>query len=721
MAKSRKKNSQAAAKQPVRTSPAPQPARTVRPAGSSDSMSAAQRVAWVSLHLLIFITPLIIANWTWLGFDLPFTYDQFDIMKVLAQRVFTLIAFGAWAWDIFTRGGRIRLSKIDYLVLALLGWVLLTTITSIHPPTALFGKYRRFEGLLAFVNYAAVFFLVMQFADRASRIRSLARTLFYSGTLVSLYGVLQYVGTDFIRWGNLPFDANRAFSTYGNPDLLGGYIVFPLIISLALALSEEDTVWRSVYWVGFLTTVACWIVAFTRGSWVGGAFGLVIFFFVAFRHTVRLKAIDWGFIGATFAAGTALVIRSLSAESKVMNVWLRLQSIFDPADASSASRLQIWQAAIDAIKARPILGFGADTFRLVFPRYKPAEYVEAAGYLSVADNVHNYPLQITAALGIPGFVLLYGTFGAAAWFSAPLIFGKREGTERLVLAGFWTACAAYLGTMMFGLSVTGSTVFLWISMAVVLAPVARVVEVRSFSWGTAAAAVSLVLVGLLLIGSFVYTSADSHYLKARIVARGDGRVAEAKRAIELNPYNDMYRTELALAYVDNAVGAVTALQSSSDDQTRAAARAAFETAERELKSVIEFVPWEYDNYVFIVNLYTLGGRYLDEAYLDDGVEWGLKGIEVEEYGPAIKFQLANVYVLQGEYDLAYEQVAYAVDLDPNYSDAWVLLGEIEIQRGNEDAAVKAFETALARKPELTSVRDRLEKLQASMSAEATGQ
>jgi putative inorganic carbon (HCO3(-)) transporter len=588
----------------------------------------------------VFITPLIISNWTWLGFRLPFTYDQFDIIKVYSQRVFTLIALGAWSWHLFTTGGRLRRTKIDYFVLALLGWVLLTTFTSIHPPTAFFGKYRRFEGFLAFLNYATIFFLITQFADRASRIKAFANTLFYSGTLVSFYGVLQYLGMDPIQWGNLPFETNRAFSTYGNPDLLGGFLVFPLAISLALALAEDDLKMRVVYWSGFLVTVACWIVAFTRGAWVGGTVALIVLAVIAFRHNVKFNAVDWSFIASIGAVATALVIISLNATSSVMNVWLRLKSIFDVNDGSARTRFEIWEAAWDATKARPILGHGADTFRLVFPRYKPPEYVADAGYLSVADNVHNYPLQVTSALGIPGFLILYGTFAAAAWFSAPLVFAKREGPDRLVLGGFWAACVGYLTGLTFGLSVTGSTFLLWVCMALVLAPLARVIVVkRPGTWGVIAAAVSLVVCAALIAGSTVYITADNHYLKARVFARGENRVAEARRAIELNPYNDMYRAELALAYVDNAVQAVTQLASSqgADPNALAVAQNQFALAEAELKDVIEFVPWEYDNYVFIANLYNLGADYLDAGYVDDAVEWARKGVEVEEYGPPVRY------------------------------------------------------------------------------------
>ena len=44
----------------------------------------------------------------------------------------------------------------------------------IHPPTALLGQPGRHEGLLAFVNYAVIYHLVLQYADRSSRVRTLA-------------------------------------------------------------------------------------------------------------------------------------------------------------------------------------------------------------------------------------------------------------------------------------------------------------------------------------------------------------------------------------------------------------------------------------------------------------------------------------------------------------------------------------------------------------------
>ncbi len=685
------------------------------------AMSTQQKIVWVCLNALVIVVPIAMSNWTWLGFDLPMTYDQFDIIKVVLQRGLVLIALSAWAWQMFVRGGKLRRTKIDYLVLILLGWILLTTVLSIHPPTAVFGKYRRFEGFISFVNYALIFFLMTQMVDRASRIRSLARSLFIGGFIVSLYGVMQYMGIDPVKWGNLPFEANRAFSTYGNPDLLGGYLIFPLAIGLALALSEKDTTWRVIYWLGFLTSVACWIVAFTRGAWIGGIVALVLVGVVAFLHRVKLNAVDYSFMGAIGAVATTLVVVSLSAASQVMNVIARLASILDFGSGSARTRFEIWQAAIDAIKDRPIFGFGADTFRLVFPRFKPVEYVADAGYLSVADNVHNYPLQITAALGIPGFLLLYGTFGAAAWFSAPLIFRRHEGSDRLVLAGFWAAAAGYLAHLMFGISVTGSSFLLWVAMAVVLSPLARTVDIKAPRWGIWAAVVAVVLAIALSVGNLVYMRADYHYLRARVVDQGPTRVEQVERALALNPYNDMYRAELGLAHIDNMVAYFSQARSLPEAEAGPyiqSAQSEFLKAEEALLDTIEFVPWEYDNYVFLANLYNVAADTLDPAYREQAVEIARQGMEVEEYGPAIRYQLARALMELGEYDEAREHAETAARMDPRYFEIVMLLGEINLKDGDLEAAKAAYETARGMNPSYAGLEDTLQSIEESLAAQS---
>lgn len=686
-------------------------------------MTATERIAWYCLHAMLFAVPLGMSNWTWLGFQLPFTFDQFDIIKVALLRGFTIIALAAWIWHIAVEGGRLRRTKVDYLILALLAWIVLTTFTSIHPPTAFFGKYRRFEGLVSFVNYAAIFWLTTQFTDRASRIKSLARTFFFSGSIVSLYGIMQYVGLDPIRWGSLPFEPNRAFSTYGNPDLLGGFLVFSLVISFALAMAEEDSTWRAVFWVGTIINSIAWIVAFTRGAWIGGAVGLAIVVFAMVRQKSKLTTVDSWFVAAMAVLSSIITVRSLTAASEVMNVWKRFSSILNVRDQSAVTRFQIWQAAIDAIKERPILGYGADTFRLVFPRFKPEGYVEKAGYLSVADNVHNYPLQTMSALGIPGFLLLYGVFAVVLWLSAPIVFAKENSRDRLLMVGFWAAAVGYLVQLFFGIAVTGSGFLLWVSMAIVLSPLAKTIQVKAPSWGIAAAATTVVLACALLVGNVVYVVADNHYLQARVFAQEASRVAEVRAAIALNPYNDQYRAELGVAYADLAVaylGQVDTLSEPGQDpkaleSARNTAEIYLKEAEAAFNDVIEFVPSEYDNYVFLSNLYNMAGDYFGEDYYAKAVEVAKRGTEVEPYGPAVRLQLARGLVGTGDLAGAQKELEYAVGLDSRYVEGWSLLGQVRLTLGDTAGAKEAFGQVSRLRPEDTRVSDFLQQLDSSQT------
>ncbi len=688
-----------------------------RPVTASLSESTTDRIVWICLHLLVSLVPLAVANPSVIGIQaMPITYDQFDIVKVFVMRALVTIGAAAWLWGLLTRGARVRVPREIWVVVAFLAWVALTTVFSVHPLTALFGKYRRFEGLISFVTYAVAFFLALQVVDRPSRIRSLARTLVVSGVLVSAYGVAQRLGLDPARWGTLPFESLRAFSTYGNPDLLGGYLMFPLAVSLGLALSEERQGARVAYWGAFAITGLCLLVSYVRGAWIGGTLAIIVMGVAAFRVRARWGSTDWGAVGVAAVLAAIETVRSLRSTDGVTNVFERIRSIFEFGQGSALTRFQIWQAAIAAIKERPILGWGADTFRLLFPRFKPLAYTATAGYLSVADNVHNYPLQLASAIGIPGVLIAYGFFAWTLIRSARHAFASQAGGSRLAYTGFWAASLGYIVHLFFGLSVTGSTIFLWLSLGVLLSPSARVHEVEAPSWGVVPAAGVLLVAGALLVGNVIYLRADNYHLKARILSNGMARVENAKRAVELNPSNDMYRTEVGLAWQDLFMSAIA--QGLPDAAAREQALAYFKEAERSLIEVIEFVPMEYDNYVFLANLYNQGAYYLDPAYADKAIDIAKRGIEVEPYGPAIRLQLAVAYANLGRYTEAAAVARECVRQDPNYIDGWSMLGDAERLAGNLEAAKEAYEKALAIQRR-ADIEASLRAVEASLAATTT--
>ena len=769
---------------------------------AESAMDAWDRIAWTCLHILVVLVPLAMSNLGPLNADgVPFTYDQFDIVKIFFERGLMLVAVASWLIGLLVRGGRIRFTRGEWVLVAFLGWLVLTTVLSVHPATAFFGKYRRFEGLLSFLTYGATFFMALQLVTSAARMRSLARTLAIGGFMVAGYGAVQVVGQvglgvarvlqpvalvaavavpivlayvalarsdddpdrrfacwtgaaialvaggmlalglaqnieaavstgaqmvslDPVRWGSLPFETNRAFSTFGNPDLLGGYLIFPFAVTLGLALSEKHDLWRSLYWWATFLNVFVGITSYVRGAWIGAlvALALVILAYVrSVRGTeTRLTPIDWTFIGGTGVAAVAVMIASSLRDNVVTNVLTRVISIFQFDQGSAQTRFQIWDAASAAIAERPIFGWGADTFRLLFPMFKPAEYVEAAGYLSVADNVHNYPLQLASGIGIPGALLFYGAIVVALAIAARTAFEKGTAARNLVLAGFWAAVVGYVVHLMFGLSVTGSTIIMWLALGVLLGPTSAEHEVSAPSWkaiGIGAVAI-LLLVGTVL--NVRYIAADTHSLAGRVRSTGVDRVAEIERAIELNPYNDMYRLELGSAWRDlfrssaeQYLQTVTAgtpdsaiLYETLDYYTRA--EAAYE-------DMIRYVPQEYDTYVFLANLHNEAATFIKSDYAEQAIDAAQRGIAIEEYGPAIRVQAAMAYLLLGRPADAVTELEVATSLDPNYTQAFIILAEAYQREGRTDDARAALQHVLERFPTNAEALTALEALEASAS------
>lgn len=702
---------------------------------ATEGMSGAQRIVWFSLQALILLVPIAMSNANWIPtmfpglpgaqtFILPLTYDQFDIVKVFVMRCFAIIGIAVWCFDTFVRGGKVRRTKLDWVILLFLGWVLFTSLPgiSVSPATAIFGKYRRFEGFLSFLTYAITFFLVVQVADRPTRIRSLARTLLISSAIVAGYGVAQFFGIDAINWGaKLPFETNRAFSTFGNPDLLGGFIVFPLCIAPALALSERKLWLRAAYWAAWFLTVVCWWAAFVRGAWLGGLLGLAALAVAVFLARPTFGAVDGGFAGMTGLATAWIVYKSSQSGSAVLNVIERFKSITQFDQGSAKTRFEIWQAAIDAVKARPITGFGADTFRLVFPKYKPLAYTRDAGYLSVADNVHNYPLQLAAGIGVVGFLLLYGLFGFALWLGAPNAFSRGKGVERLVISGFWAAALAYIGALFTGLSVTGSTVFLWIALAMIVTPTAREVEVKVTSWSPAVGFATVALLAVAWGYNWVYIAADNYYLKGQFgQTMGVDSVQAVQTAIKLNPYNDMYRSQLGQAYQEQMLawlndGRTKSGQGQDATESMNNARAAFALSEQAYNEAIGFVPTEYDNYVFLASLYNQAGAYLDVAYFQKAIDTANKGIEVEPYGPAIRMQKAVSLWSQRKVDETIDVLLATVSQDPAYSEPRTLLIDALKAAGRLDEAADQYRIMLKYNPDNQPAKDALKAIEASLS------
>ncbi|MBN1319920.1 MAG: O-antigen ligase family protein [Thermoleophilia bacterium] len=703
---------------------APRPAvkETSKPAPKerADTMSMGRRIAWWALLVMVFLVPIATSNFTMFGFDQSFTDDIFDLVKVSLMRMLTLVALAAWLWDLLRRGGRIRHSPVSWAVLALVVWVAIATATSVHWPTALLGKPNRHEGLVTFIDYGVIYFLFLQFADHASRLRRLAGSLFWSSVLVSIFGIVQHLGVTFAGWQPVGFEASRAFSTFGNPDFLGGFLIFSVAVALGLAVLEQRIVWRLVYWVGFGLNGVALVVTFARGAWIGGFIALALLVVIAWRRRVKMRRVDWLPAGASLAVGVAFAVRSLSSSSEALNFGKRIASIFEFSSGSGYSRTEIWRAALSAIKDRPVFGSGPDTFRLVFHRFKTPEYVRFKGGTSGADNAHDYYLQLAAGSGIPGAVLFCGVFLWAGVKSFSTVFGRADEPARIIVGAFWAASVGYLVHLVFGLSLPGITFLLWIALAVVLVPTGRTIQVRARRLGTIAAVVVIALAAVGIGYQAVAVAADHAFQRSESASSAQARVEDVRRAAELNPLNPDYRQGLGIAYLDEMSAYLEAgarAEERGEDTTpyEKGVRRSFADAQAAIKEAIDFTPLEYDNHMLLASLYNLAGQTIDAGLYQDAIEAAEQALEIMPLGTTARIQLAQAQVATGRVAEAVKTLEHCVEIDPSGGDAAYSLASLYRQLGRVEDALSLLKSVEARLPGQPGIAEAIEELEAATS------
>ena len=696
------------------------------PGGEVAPLNAARRVAWTCLHLVVMTVPLAMTNLSWMpGISQPLTYDQFDLVKLVLLSVLVAVALAALAVDLLVGGSPLRVGRADALVAALVVWVGLTTTTSVHVPTSLIGAYHRFEGLLAYVLYAGIYFIAVQHLDLASRVRSISRTLALTSAPVSTYGIVQFLRLDPAEWDVVGFESQRAASTFGNPEMLGGFLVFALGVALGLALSERNTRWRVAYWVAAALAAACLLVTFTRGAWAGGALAVAVLLVSAWRSGYRPTRLDSALAGLLVFAVITVGAVSLGSSDGTVNLGARFASIFDPASGSALSRFQIWDAAVRATLDRPVLGSGPGTFGLIFPAYKSPEFVQTHGYLVVTDRAHDYPLQLAATTGIPAVLLFFGLCGVIALRSrrrsrtasrdAPAL----EGT--LVINAWRAALAGYLLHLVFGISTPGVTFLLWLALGALASPYARPVELPAGAWRVPAVGATLLAATVLVAAGVRGTIADAHFMRAQAAGLYTERAAHAERAVALNPLNEFYRQRLAALHVEaftmlSRQAAETAAANGDPSALLAEADVAFGRAQAAIFDAIDDAPVQVENHLLLVRLYNTAGRHLGTQYYGKAISAATSAIALSPNAPEIRVQYAIALKNTGDDVEAERELLAAADLDPAYADPLVLLGELYRLNGDATTALGYYERVKALEPEYPGIDALIEQMRTGGTA-----
>lgn len=438
--------------------------------------------------------------------------DIFELAKLTVLRLTTLTMVGAWAAMCFReRRFIIARTPADYFILAYLGVFTLAAAFSSNILTSVFGEYGRFEGLLTIYNYAAVFFLAGIFirenklvSDRAEFIRGLMLTAVGTACLVSVYGIAQRFGWDFLAWSNNGVDTTRAFSTMGNPIYIAAYLTIMISIAIGLFVSEHAI--RSQIALGAAITLmsATLVLTFSRAGWAGMIVAITVLIVLAVagrpkqlartgqsrmphrshsstiamterskKQRSRLPIFITLILAVVVFTGGVVMLSAGKASGPTKSALTRMASVLDFTGPAYADRVSMWKSSVVMIKNRPVLGYGPDMFGTAYPKYRRMDIVKFEREVNklprprYQNRPHMDILQQGVSAGLLGMMAYIAMWGAFVWYGIKGVGSRESGVERYLGIGLIAGIIGFIFQIQFSFNTIAVTPLVWLGMALV--------------------------------------------------------------------------------------------------------------------------------------------------------------------------------------------------------------------------------------------------------------
>jgi len=258
-----------------------------------------------------------------------------------------------------------------------------------------------------FLSYFLLYFLVINNIRNKNSFNLCLLIFFITASLISLYLLLQYYGLD-------PFlsDIQQLTSTLGNQNYVASYLALIFPIAFSFFLIETKKINKILFEVVLLINYTGIIICHTRAIWIALFFSLLLFGFSLSHYKINKILKDnkkWLIIlFSLFLLITLIYSTDNPLNRSSITAAERAISTFDMQGSSLRSRLLIWQSTINMIKDRPLFGSGLGTFPLYYLNYQ-ADFLQKnpnySNFAGKAGEAHNEYLQIWAETGITGLLV----------------------------------------------------------------------------------------------------------------------------------------------------------------------------------------------------------------------------------------------------------------------------------------------------------------------------
>lgn len=527
------------------------------------AIKACDMIIQYGLLAIIFFVPLII-DFTGL------TYNIVDIYKAVFFRLILSLALLAYAAKVLLTG---KLScrgggKIYLPVFLLLLSFFLSSLFSIHPNQSFWGDFFRQQGFYSFLHYLVFFILLILNIGDFKFLGRMVAAAVLSASFTAVYGLMQYLNLDAFSWSEGAWELGRIFSTLGQPNWYGHFLILVLPFGLyALFFMAKGFYARFFIGLSVLAQLLCLVFTYSRAAWLG-FLGEIIFLAVVWllykRHNISaLGLIGLVLVGVAAVIGANIINPSDQYRPRALDFISRARSLVDFNGAANKMRLYLWRAGLEEIRRaeprRLLFGYGPETLAGVYIKHYQPDWAVYEAINALPDRAHNWPLDRILAFGFFGlFAILvfyfYFIYRVAAFLLSKRKFEPADWLLIFLLSGL----AANAINNLFSFSLLTNTVFLYLILAIGWFIISRQEPEKTIDFSLTAFFKILIWVLLLAVLAVFISAKNINQIKAEIyfikalksmqAPDCPGALNNFERVLSLSPDSNYYQEKyLALA------------------------------------------------------------------------------------------------------------------------------------------------------------------------------
>lgn len=663
------------------------------------------------------VTPLLFFNQTTEFFDMP---------KLIFLIVSTLLLLGLWitSW-IFKGKVSFTRTPLDFPLLFLLGIVLVSTYFSVTKTAAIYGNFPSVHGsAVAWVTYILLYFVTVSHLKTIARLKTFLTVLYGSAVVVSLLSLFSFFNLF------LPFDFARAvnFTSTGSSFSTIAFLLLLLPLPLFSLINPNKFLsgrFALVLSILFSVTIALIGAPFVEGSAVTGTFAYLIVLGVVFALTIFVskpyqvkRATKLFSIPVVVLAITLLFI--YAPLPKPLNGVHEIERTF-PKEVQLPFAIS-WKITASTFRDAPFIGTGPSTYLFNFSSYKPAEFNQTRFWNFSFDNAYNEFLQILGTLGLLGFsavVFLSMIILRTAWknLSVETHEGDVEGKPAFLPALAISSIVSIILLAIHATTLVSLVLTLFIFAALMMSQRAIREKVVEFALGIKATTTDnkqfdlfpVLIFIVFLVGAvpafyklFNVVAADYYHRLALSNANKSGTLTYQylQKAESLNPQVDLYRVDMAQTNfaLANAIAAQKGPtkdnpQGSLTDQDRKTIQTLISQAVNEGRAAVALSPRSPRNWEVLASLYRNISGVADNALAFSLDAYG-RAIQRDPLNPALRLNVGGIYYTAKNYDLAIRFFTDAINLKPDYVNAYFNLAIALRDKGDLKNAEQVAQQAL---------------------------